>query len=647
MARCRVPWIFQRVAGHARWEARDDTQNIHQVGCLDPDLGEHNRIIRFLEGLRDQIPMLLMGSQVLVDLGNRQHHHVLRGIEPEAANLLFASEKLHALSEADKATVLSLTRGNPALMRMFALLHHTGEPVEISLKRIADDPSAEAMLYRVFEHLSATEQRTLSALSVFREAAPRDAWEQSEDQGSLDSLIRYGLAHPDLTGGIEVAPFARTFVLKRMPRDVRADHSRRAGEAMAARGSHTSAAVYFAEAGDIPKSIRLWAAHWEAEVSRGNGAIALDLFGNIAREKEKLDVEDQRMLALLLADLLTANGHPGKSIERINDVSWPEDHPLSPYAFRLRGTAYRDRNQTQAALEQYTTALEILTKPPLVQRVYLHCRRGYVYELQLSDFAAARLDANLARLDAANFMGNVEEADGNFESARQHYTDALAICKSIQAVEACEIQAHHCHSNLSRLAWRQDRLAEAFEHIQLALAISKKAGWLTAELVDRINLSAAHLIASQPEQALAIAEDALRDAADIENNYIVSGLCSNAAEACFLLGRIDEAEHYADRVIRMKEPDRTPNALLVLGKVFRARKLHTNLVATLEQAIKAALDGGDQYTCGAAWCELGDVYFDTDDREHALKCWKESLSIFQQLGNDRQCRALGQRMQQC
>jgi tetratricopeptide (TPR) repeat protein len=628
---------------------RHELANIHtpvmlcldEVGCLNPELIEHNRIIRFLEGLRDDVLMLLMGNQVFVDLGVKQRHLVLSGIESEPAEELLASEETHGLSLDDKQTLLALTHGNPALLRMFALVHGAGEPVTESLKRIADDPSAEAMLYRVFEHLSAVEQRVLSELAVYRESAPSDVFSRDEDRAALDALGRHGLILTDLVGGLEVASFVRSFVLRRMSSELWSALHRQAGEVMEARGSFTSAALYFAEAGAVSRAIRLWAGHWEVELSRGNSAIALELFISIARDRHRLSEDDQRILALLLADLSIARGDPSKAVDQLGNISWPDEHPLSPRAFKLRGTARENQNNLAAALEQYSKAIDLLTRPIAAQRVYLYRNRGYVSGIRLGDLDSARKDANQARLDAENFLGNVEEASGNFVPARQHYENALLISRS---AEVSEILAHDCHTNLSRIAWRQDYLVEAIEHVQLALGISQRLGWLTAELIDKINLSAIHLVGSQPQQALAVVETALDDSLSIGNNYIIAGLCSNAAEACFFMGRLTEAERYANRVIATKEPDHTPNALLVLGRVYRAQMLVSKAVTALQDSAKSAQDGGDVYTCGAAWCELGDFYFDADDYEKAKACWSRSLEAFQKVGNERQRLALESRL---
>ena len=88
--------------------------------------------------------------------------------------------------------------------------------------------------------------------------------------------------------------------------------------------------------------------------------------------------------------------------------------------------------------------------------------------------------------------------------------------------------------------------------------MSKVMVWRTSHVVDLMNLSAVHILAGDHTLALAMAEDGLREAATMSNSYATAGLASNAGEACYYLGRHEDAIRYAEQCIGCEEAAHLP-----------------------------------------------------------------------------------------
>ena len=187
---------------------------IDELEILRAELQEHTRIRQFIEQLRGQMPVLLIGQRVMVDTVEARNHHDLGGLNAEELNDLLIQEGVFYLLDLEKTHLLRSTRGNPALIRMFALLQRSGENVASVLSRMGTEATAEAMLNRIWSKLEINERRLLSALAVFQGFAPRDAWPQAEAQAAIAQLAGRGLVDEDERGGMAVAPYAREFVLQ-------------------------------------------------------------------------------------------------------------------------------------------------------------------------------------------------------------------------------------------------------------------------------------------------------------------------------------------------------------------------------------------------------------------------------------------------
>lgn len=613
---------------------------IDDLEILRDEQQEHARLVRFVEGLRDHATLLLMGQRMPVDIREQHNHIALAGIDLDALDKLLVGDDAEALSQDERGQLLAATRGNPALIRLFLILHRAGEPVHDNLRKISSEPSAEALLNRVWLRLPTLEREVLSELSVFRGAAPRDAWSQPEAQAALDDLINRGLVAANVTGGVTVAQFAQAFAQSRLSADLRLTLHGAAALVRERRAEYTEAAWHLIEAGRAWHAVRLWAAHQVGEIARGHGATALQMFRAVPFSTLD-DEDDRRMLSVILADLLIANGEAAEATSALEAVLWPTSHLLSTRARRLKGDGYELQDMLDQSAEAYQTALQVLARSPNVMPSHLHRRLGYLFGYRMGNMSDARREAIVACIESENFMGNVDEEVGNYTEGYQHYTNALELTHKLK-----DGLMHYrtCYSNLGRLMWRKGEPEIAIGYLLKAVECARQLNMVMAEVWDLNNLVGAYIIAGDHVKALETAEAGLEKAMPIGNAYAIAGLATNAGEACYYLGRYDDATRYALQALSSEEPPHRPYALAVLGLAEAGQGKLKEAERTLRLALESARENGDVYAEAAAQRALGDVHHAAGRPADARAAWEASLALYQRLGNPLEAASVQQRL---
>ncbi len=617
---------------------------LDEVGLLQEDSTPHWQILHFLGELRNHLPQLLMGHRMGVSLASEDNVHVLEGLPFSAMSEMLQAEGFKSsastLTPKQEQSLWRMTHGVPALIRLFIALHRTGEPITECLRRIADNPSAEALLKRILDRADADERKLLYEMAIYEGFAPSDIWSADEEKQALDKLIGYGLVQQDLMGGMSIAPFIRGFILNRMDADAKATCHQKAGFARSARAEHTAAAWHYVRGGEHDLAVRVWAVHRVAEMAKGNARIAYALLRDVSL-KSLSDPNDQMLYALLLAGFQVANGESQEALDQLGKIAWPEGSLMTLEMLGLKGDAHQLQYQIEQALAAYGAAIESVGKLLRAERSVLYRHRAYVLGHRMKDYKSARRDAAFARLEAENVTGNIEEDTGNFARAREHYEQAMKIASSLENNRAL---LHDCHSNLGCLSWRQNCLDESFTHLKEALAISNELLWTTAIFNDKMNLAAAHIIAKQYQQALEIAEEGLQQALPTGLSYYIAGLYTNAGEAHYYLGQLDKAAEYASQAIRLEEENHTPSAHIVMGMTQRAAGAYAAADQTLTLAIAIAGDYEDKYALAAAWRELGELRICQNRKNDAKNALIQSITLFREMYNEPQATEIEARL---
>jgi len=614
---------------------------VDDVDVLQPDDPGHSPILSFLEAMNGHLPMLLMGQRISVHLRDPKDCMELEGLTSTDLAAWLSQEHI-ALSADEIPTLLRVTQANPGLIRLFLILHRAGEPLQIQMRRMATSLTTDAVLERIWTRLEESERNLLAAMSVFRAFAPRDAWSQALAHAAMDSLLNRGLLVENGQGGIAISPYVLRFVSSKVPADLQPELHATAGHAFEERGEHTLAALHYIEARVPELAVRLWATHRATELSRGQAGTALALLRNIPSERLTQD-DDRRMHVLILADLLTANGESSEATRQLNSVSWPVVHPLTPLSRLRRGAAFEKQDLLTQAEQQYTAALEALTTSPEGARILLRRHLGYLLNTRMRETSRARKEALKAYVEACLLLGNVEEDSGDYDAARQYYQSGLSIAHSLPDGE---IEQCSCHSNLGRLAMRQGEAQTALVHLEQSVNMAEKLGWVTFVVTDLINVSSAHVIAKQYDQALSVAEDGLKrcESFTITTASIVAGLASNAGEACHYLGRHTDAFRYAMQAEQTEEPGHLPYARIVMGMTQRAQNQLREADLTLSDALNLSQQLGDRYAEASALRELGELFAQQGRKQEACSAFTRSAKLFSTLKNRAETEALESRV---
>ena len=125
--------------------------------------------------------------------------------------------------------------------------------------------------------------------------------------------------------------------------------------------------------------------------------------------------DDQRQLALMLGEQMYTDGAGEAMIETLQQVSWPDEHPLTPIAWGLLGDAYQLAGRLDEAVSAYSTGLKALERPPEAIRVNLLRQLGYVHTFLNRDLGLARSEAMQARFEVEIFSGSIEHELGKLQ----------------------------------------------------------------------------------------------------------------------------------------------------------------------------------------------------------------------------------------
>ena len=615
---------------------------IDELEILRGELQEHMRLRHFIEELRGQVPLLLIGQRTVVDTLETHHQHDLSGLTADELKDLLSHEGVFYLSETEQAYLFQVTRGNPALIRMFAILYRAGETVANVFGRMGSEATAEAMLNRIWHKLETNERRFLIALAVFQGYAPRDAWTEPEALTALPQLFARGLIEDDNVGGIAVAPFTREFVLRQTSANARQEANEAAAKVREQRGEYSLAVGHYIAAYQPTTAVRLWAPHRHAERARGYGPLVLTQFRNVPLNQLETD-DDRRILAVVVSELLYADGVSEAITQALGQVTWPDEHPLTPFALGLRGDAFELEGKLDEAAEAYEAALKALARPAGAKRVNLLRRLGHIHLYLDRDLDQALSEAFQARFEAELFAGNVAEEMGSYELAHQHYIAALSLADQVPNGIR---QQRDCYSDLGRLAMRRGRLDDASNYLERAITLVQLAGRNLLLALDYMNLCGVLILQKQHEKALEVAVTGLKTCEQygIKSNYHLAGLASNAGEACYYLGRYDNATTYAEQAIQAEEPAHLPYALTVMGMTRQAQGQLAQAVAYLDQSLQWAQKNGDRYAEASALRTQGDLHVAQTRKAEAVSSYEKGYAIFVQLGNNMEAKAIAAKL---
>ena len=568
---------------------------IDEADLLRDETIVHAQALRLMEELQGVAPLLVIGQRPALEA---RHHLVLTGLGDADIDALLRALGTPPASAEERGRILEVTRGSPALLRLYAALRRAGDAPATLLTQLAKAPSIELLLGRIWQRLDPDDRQFLGELATFRGAAPADAWADANTRG--ERLGPLELIRDDGRGGIYAPEYALAFIRQRAPAEARPALHLFAAEARETRGEITEAAYHLLQARQPAAAVWLWLDHFRQERALGRGPAAAALFAEVS-DADLPDEDDRRALALIRAELSMLTGD-GEAVEgEIGAAKWPRTHPLTPRARQLMGDALAMQGRLDQAVQAYREGIAGLAGQPAAREVDLRVRMGHLALNRMRDPQAAREQAILAQIKALEFLGEVDEDALRFLEARERYASALALAETV-AFGA--VARWHAHGSLGRVCWKLGDLDASAAHLNEAIALARAAGDVSAPLYHLINLTACHIQAGRYDDALAAARDGLGLAESLRHAYLIAGLSSNAGEACCKLGRWDEAERYAMMALRQEEAAMQPYAAMVLGMVERGRGRPERAASAFRSALQAAQDSQDAFAEAAARKEL-------------------------------------------
>ncbi len=604
---------------------------VDELDLLDPDIEDHARVLQLLEELKTLAPLLLIGQRAVIPV---QHDHTLIGLSQDELRTWLLQQRL-ALNQPAQMRLHQTTRGNPALLKLFAALFRLMGDAQQALNSLGDAPSIDAIFNRIWRHLSEAEQLTLMRLAVFNAPAPSDMF--AEQATVLQRLLLHDLARSDERGGIGLAPHLRRTVTDKTPAQLLPLLHLQAAETREARSEFTLAMQHYCAGHKPAHAVRIWFTHRVQETNRGQGAAALSLLMSID-PSALTSAQSRDTLRIARAELFKMMGKSEEAEEELSAIKRSASRSLRAYTLQLQGDVFEIQSRLDQSLRKYEEALDTLLELPQTHVVQLLVKMSSLYKTHLHDMHKARERALLARVRAEVVHGSVEERDGNYREAEARYTSALQIADQL---ENALYDKSVAYSYLGQLQWKIGKPDAAVQSLQTAIQLSETRGDVVGALFDRYTLTAAHIVAGRHAQALAQAQETLQIAESLKLSYLVSGLSANAAEACYGLGRFDDAELFAFKSLNQEEEILRTYALTVLGLVRQAQGKVPEAVKLLRDSIASAQDVDDRYAEAAAWRALGDVQRSAQQDAEMREAYAHARALYAALGLEKELKELG------
>ncbi|MCX6048409.1 MAG: tetratricopeptide repeat protein [Chloroflexi bacterium] len=596
------------------------------------DSDQHARLRAFLDDLirapRAGAPILLIGQKLLFE-PDADCLITLLPLTAEDVTTLLRSARI-TLAGDQQQRLLNLTRGNPLLLQLFLALQRQGVSLAETLQQLTTPVTLEWFLIRLRQHLAPAEMTVLSELAVFDGNAPRDAWRTSHK--AVRTLLDLGLVETLSTDKIGLHPALRALLYQQLSAERKIELHLAAASVLAERSRFTAAARHYMLGGQPNMAIWTWYVHRQTEINQGQASAALEIFAPLG-QRPLARPDDQRALALLLAQLYSLAGRAQEGLAVLDQALWSPDSLSTAQAQERRGDLLTDTGEIERALAEYRRSLESVTNLRATQEIHLRLNIGRRTLWYMRDSEQARNQVLQARFDLEVLQGEIEDAAGHYTAARLHYTNALPLAAQLTS-------EHHLaklHEGLGILESRYAHLETAVEHIQAAGRHYRNAGNLVCAVgVTNTNLSYAYLVKRRYADAVAPAQTALAFFTELNHPYWLALNEANLAEAYFYLGDLAKAETYAARGLQREEVVVRPYCLYILGHIQRAQLRFIEAEQFCREAIEAGETLQDPWALGPAWRALGETYRDADRSVEAHAAFAQVLTIYQRLGVDQE-----------
>ncbi len=592
---------------------------IDEADSLQHEASDHVQILHLLEELRTLCPLLLIGQRLLVSTDEQIH---LTGMDQDELENLLTYKDAPPLTHELRQQLLTYTQGNPALILLFVSLMRNGDDAHEALKALAKAPSVEALFNRIWRRSGEAERHLLWQLAVFRNSAPKDAWQ--EQSRVLAHLHQRELVQFDGHGGLQLSAHLQRLTYERIPAELKPLLHLRAADIREARAEYVAAMYHVIEGRQLARAVWLWYVHRDNEIAQGRGAIALGLLRRIS-PADLPEERDRTALRVARAELFNLAGRPEEAEQELQASTTPAKSVLRAYVRRYEGYALEMQGRTEQALQKYRESLDTLNGLPQFNEVMAHNRLSFLHLYQLHNVKEARKEALLARAKADAFLGDLEAMAGNYTAA----LDYLLSAKNNTEAQGKDVTTlSRIYSYLGVLYLKLGEFDTSIDYINQAIDCDRKRGDEVGPLYDILNRAAAYILAGRYEQGYQDAQAGLQVAERLKNSYLSAGLAAGVAEACYGLGQWQEAERYSFYSLSFEEEFFRASALIVLGLVRQKQGNYPEAIKCLYAALDNTKQIEDRYTEAYVWRSLAHVHRDEGLWDAARSAFATALQLY-------------------
>jgi tetratricopeptide (TPR) repeat protein len=593
-----------------------DEVDLLRTSDNEPRQAAHIQVLEFLESLRGLASLLLIGQRVAIDTSSLLE---LKSLEDKEVLRLLSAAGLK-VDEDNLQQLVQTTEGNPRLLELSIALIRSGVVIN-DLPQLAKESSAQPFFHRLWRRLDDKERFMLGILSVLRNGTAPASW--PEYGQALTRLLERRLVKRDLAGGVALLPFYRHLVYHDLLAEQRQRLHQQAAVMRAELGEYTRAAYHFWRAEDYEAAVAVWFPFQEAEIRRGQGSAAHEIFRQISPARFKK--QSRQKLKVIQARLYLLAGDAESALAGLENFAWHPDQEISADAYKQSGIAAGILGQSENARERYEQAIETLAR--LVSKITeLHFLRAQAFNRD-SDIETARRELVLAQHDLDRMHGLIEYMTGDFKPAQKYFRKALAAAESVDDVYRVALS----HQFLSMVTGRQGDTKRAEHHAQEAIEHFRHTGnHLKAEGV-RAEMAGIYLNTREFEKVIEPGERALRFFEQIKHERWITAISNNLAEAYLELGQMDKAKEYAYRVLRMENQRSLPYAHYTLGLLFEREKKPDQAEAALKQGIFIAQQNEDRFIEAYLQRALAQFYLRRGS-EKSQAPLQEASRLFEEMG---------------
>ena len=594
---------------------------LDDVDLLRPEIEAHEQILNFIQSFPKGYSLLLIGQTIPLVT---DAFVWLDGLPTDAIGKILQNSGI-ALDSDQLHQLQGYITGNPRLLNLYMALHASGESLAVALAKLTAAPSLEALLNRVWLRLTDLERTILLQMSVYRRPVPADVWSEPSARATLARLGERQLVQGDRLGGVALLPAYRQILYDSTPMEVRESLHLEAAAVRTLRGEFTAAAYHFAKAGRPGQALQTWYPHRYTEIDQGQASAALHVFEEISRNQlpERID---QELLSLIRGELQKLLGNYQQAQETLQAITWRTPR-LSALARRLIGDIAELSGELETARIVYAEGLSLIGNMLETELVLFHRDLGWIQRRRKS-LEEAWDEAQRAQCEVEYLKGHICRDRGQFAQATQHYLQALQLAQDLKMVDS-EAKTRNV---LAAVLIKQGRFAEAEAHFQQAYQAFQRLGKVLSVASVSVNQAVACLLDERLSDAIAYAEKARTIFEQIQHPYGIATAYQALAEAYLANGDLDDATVYAWKAVETEESAIIPDALRVIGEIYRERGAFDQAMHYLSQSLEMARENEDKYLEAYTLRALAKLNLQQANDRDSEAYLQRAMEIFDEIG---------------